>query len=227
MQIRINEIFYSIQGEGILNGVPSVFVRLPGCPLRCNWCDTAYAWEYDSGEMLTLSELLERCSSYGCSHLVITGGEPFSNPDFLFVLDRLRDTFEHITVETAGIKYISNLPIDLLSISPKLSNSLPNNKNQRDTQAKYLADAQILKRLLSSYNYQLKFVVKNQADMPEILSLVNELEAPSSRIMLMPEARDSTVYMEVSKVVAAICIKYHYRFSPRLHIQFWGNKKGV
>ncbi len=226
MQIRINEIFYSIQGEGILNGVPSVFVRLPGCPLRCRWCDSAYAWEYDNGDMVEIDDLSEKCSSYNCSHLVITGGEPFSNPDFLFVLERLRSAFEHITVETSGIEYISNLPIDLLSISPKLSNSLPENR-QREAQSKYIADAQVLGRLIGSYNYQLKFVVRDQIDMPEIVSLVKELDSPAPRVMLMPESRDSSEYMRVSKTVAELCIEYGYRFSPRLHIQLWGNRRGV
>ncbi len=209
-----------------MSGTPSVFVRLPGCPLRCRWCDSAYAWEYDNGEKFKIDELSKKCSSYNCSHLVITGGEPFTNPDFLFVLERLRGVFEHITVETAGIEYISNLPIDLLSISPKLSNSLPQN-TQRDIEPKHIVDAQLLRRLINSYNYQLKFVVKDQADMPEVVSLVKQLQSPASRVMLMPESRDTDEYMRAFKTVVELCIEYGYRFSPRLHIQLWGNRRGV
>ena len=125
----INEIFYSLQGEGFLAGVPSVFVRLAGCPLRCRWCDTKYAWDYEAGNDYSIEKILQTVQQWPCKFVVITGGEPMINSDLPQLVRKLKALGKHITIETAGIAFIPDMPCDLMSISPKLSNSTPDDQN--------------------------------------------------------------------------------------------------
>src|SRR5579883_2379323 len=103
--LKISEIFYSIQGEGMLAGVPSAFVRLSGCNLRCVWCDTPYTSWAPEGEELTLDEIVARVTQFVCGHVVVTGGEPMIAPEIVPLTGRLRETGAHITIETAGTVY--------------------------------------------------------------------------------------------------------------------------
>src|SRR5215204_2290061 len=100
--MRIAEIFYSIQGEGKLTGVPSVFVRASGCNLRCTWCDTPYASWDPEGEDVAVEEIVRRVNSIGGQHVVITGGEPMIMPDIVPLCDALSEFGHHITIETAA-----------------------------------------------------------------------------------------------------------------------------
>ncbi len=106
--MRISEIFYSLQGEGFLAGVPSVFVRLAGCPLRCRWCDTKYAWEETAGQDYSIAEIVEQAvGKWPCKFVVITGGEPMINPDLPRIgSSELKAAGKHITIETAGIAFM-------------------------------------------------------------------------------------------------------------------------
>src|SRR4051812_26903059 len=100
--MRITEIFHSIQGEGKLVGVPSVFARASGCNLRCVWCDTPYAsWEPE-GEQVTVDEIVRQVLGYGAKHVVVTGGEPMIMPDVTELCASLRAAGQHITIETAA-----------------------------------------------------------------------------------------------------------------------------
>ena len=123
--MRISEIFYSLQGEGILAGLPGVFVRLAGCPLRCRWCDTKYAWQSTAGTNYSIDKIIQTVGQFQSKFVVITGGEPMINPDLPQLTKQLKAIGKHITIETAGIAFIPNLLCDLMSISPKLSNSVP------------------------------------------------------------------------------------------------------
>jgi 7-carboxy-7-deazaguanine synthase len=123
--VKISEIFHSLQGEGFLAGVPSVFVRLAGCPLQCRWCDTKYAWDASAGKDYDVAEVVEIAKKPRCRHIVITGGEPMIDSDLLTLVRGLKAVDKHITIETAGIAYVPDMPCDLMSISPKLSNSVP------------------------------------------------------------------------------------------------------
>ena len=151
IKMIISEIFYSLQGEGLLAGTPSVFIRLAGCPLRCKWCDTKYAWDASAGQALTVSQILDRIKKYPCDFVVITGGEPMANPDLTprFELKELADLLKrrgkHITIETAGIAFVPDLPCDFVSISPKLSNSA----GEHGT----LFDAAATRMLIDKYDY--------------------------------------------------------------------------
>src|SRR5688572_27987629 len=126
--MKISELFYSIQGEGKLIGVPSVFVRASGCNLRCTWCDTPYAsWDPD-GEEIAVDEIVRRVAQHEASHVVVTGGEPMIMPDVVELCDALKSHGHHVTIETAATVYKPAIKLDLASLSPKLSNSTPSDR---------------------------------------------------------------------------------------------------
>ncbi len=131
--MRIAEIYRSLQGEGRLTGVPSVFVRTSGCNLRCGFCDTPYASWTPEGDHLSVKDVLAAVEKNSCErgpprHVVITGGEPMLFPDLVPLCAELHGRGMHVTIETAGTRY---LPVhcDLMAVSPKLSNSTPHAGN--------------------------------------------------------------------------------------------------
>src|SRR3954467_9030907 len=106
--MRIAEIFYSIQGEGKLTGVPSVFIRASGCNLRCTWCDTPYASWNPEGDDVPVAQIVERVRAFPAArHVVLTGGEPMVMADVGKLCESLKAANYHITVETAGTRYVS------------------------------------------------------------------------------------------------------------------------
>ena len=122
--MKISELFFSIQGEGKLSGVPSVFVRASGCNLRCVWCDTPYASWNPEGEDVAVAEIVRRVAEFGASHVVLTGGEPMIMPEIGELCSALKGMGRHITIETAATVF-KPVAHDLASLSPKLANSTP------------------------------------------------------------------------------------------------------
>ncbi|MED5418223.1 MAG: 7-carboxy-7-deazaguanine synthase QueE, partial [Verrucomicrobiota bacterium] len=121
----VAEIFYSIQGEGLLAGVPSVFVRTSGCNLRCRWCDTPYAsWEPE-GETLSVEDIMDRVGEHPATHVVLTGGEPMMAKGIYDLARQLKASGYHLTIETAGTIEPEGIVCDLASLSPKLADSTP------------------------------------------------------------------------------------------------------
>ena len=223
----INEIFCSLQGEGGLAGVPSVFVRLAGCPLRCRWCDTKYAWPESAGTEYTTEEIIEKIESYSASYLVITGGESMTNPELPYLLKALDSKGRHITIETSGIKFVPDLPCDLMSISPKLSNSTPTEPDLLAQHEKQRFDLPALKKLINNYRYQLKFVVDGPQDLREVKECLANIENVNrDRVFLMPQAVRLDEYLVKSKMTAELCKQTGFRFSPRLQVLMWNNEKG-
>lgn len=213
----VNEIFYSLQGEGKLAGVPSVFVRLAGCPLRCKWCDTKYAWDALAGEDYSIEQIVQNVQKFDCDFVVITGGEPMINDELDKLAARLKSAKKHITIETAGIAFIADLVCDLMSISPKLSNSGAGQ-----------LEPEVIHKLIDNYEYQLKFVVEKPDDIAEINELLAQLgNVDKNRVMLMPQAQSRAEYIEKAPIVAEICKKDGFIFCPRLHTLLWDNEKGV
>jgi 7-carboxy-7-deazaguanine synthase len=223
----INEIFYSLQGEGFLAGIPSVFVRLAGCPLRCKWCDTKYAWDKNAGEEYSIDKVIKTVQQWPCKFIVITGGEPMINSDLPKLLKELKTEGKHITIETAGIAYVSDLPCDLMSISPKLSNSVPD-KIKSPTTHKFLRlDIAVLQELVSNYEYQLKFVMDCKDDLPEIQKTIEKIGSVNpEKVMLMPQAKTRKELLVKSPVVAEMCKQTGFAFSQRLQVLLWDNQKG-
>src|SRR5271163_673469 len=183
--MKIAEIFYSIQGEGILIGVPSVFVRTSGCNLRCTWCDTPYASWKPEGEDQPLGGVLASVRRHWATHVVVTGGEPMIQEDIVRVTRRLKDFDLHITIETAGTVY-HPVQCDLMSISPKLANSTPSQRDGGRWAAQHdrlRYQPEVLKRLMGEYPYQIKFVVTAPEDLEEIAAVIAETGAGRSRVI--------------------------------------------
>ncbi|MBC8470256.1 MAG: 7-carboxy-7-deazaguanine synthase QueE [Planctomycetes bacterium] len=223
----INEIFYSLQGEGFLAGVPSVFVRLAGCPLQCKWCDTKYAWDQRAGEDHTVADIVETAQQWHCKFIVITGGEPMINPDLPELVNELKTAGKHITIETAGIAYIPELPCDLMSISPKLSNSVPDDAKASAAHKDSRLDIAVLQELIDNYEYQLKFVVDSQDDLPEIRQTIEKIGSVNlEKVMLMPQAATRDELFAKSPMVAEMCRQAGFAFSQRLQVLLWNNQKG-
>ena len=227
--LKVAEIFYSVQGEGMLVGVPSVFLRLSGCNLRCKWCDTPYAsWEPE-GDNLMLGAVLADVRRCWSTHVVVTGGEPMIAPMIGELTRRLKELDLHITVETAGTVY-QPVTCDLMSISPKLANSTPHRREGGKWAAQHERlryQPEVLKRLMSEYAYQLKFVVSAEEDVGEIEAIVQETGADRSRVMLMAEGTTPEKIHERAGWIVEVCKRERFRYSPRLHIDIWGDKRGV
>ena len=227
--MKIAEIFYSLQGEGTLVGVPSVFVRTSGCNLRCIWCDTPYTSWNPEGEEMPLERILAAVQEFGARHVVLTGGEPMIAPQIVNLTNRLRQANLHITIETAGTIY-APVACDLMSISPKLANSTPHEREGGRWAAQHERlryQPGILKRLTSEYLYQLKFVVMSPEDLAEIEAICTTVGVERERVVLMPEGTKPERLRERGQWLAEICKQRGYRYSPRLHVDLWGDRRGV
>ena len=227
--LKVAEIFYSIQGEGMLVGVPSVFVRLSGCNLRCEWCDTPYASWNPEGEQRSVDGILLDVLRHGATHVVVTGGEPMIHEGIVELSQRLKALGQHITIETAGTVF-EPVVCDLMSISPKLANSTPTQREggrwaaQHD-RLRYQPD--VLEQLITAYPYQLKFVVRDEDDIAEVNTIVKEIGADGNRVLLMPEGTDGATLSDRAKWVVEACQEFQYRYCPRVHIDIWGNRRGT
>ena len=226
--MKISEIFYSVQGEGTLAGVPSVFVRTSGCNLRCVWCDTPYTSWSPEGEFIAVADIAARVREFRARHVVITGGEPMMFAETVELAALFRAAGLHITIETAGTLW-QDLECDLMSISPKLANSTPFEREggrwaaQHD-RLRYQPD--ILRRLMDRYDYQLKFVVASEADLPELERMCEETRADRAKVILMPEGVTPEVLRARGRWLAEVCKSHGYRYSPRLHVDLWGDERG-
>jgi 7-carboxy-7-deazaguanine synthase len=244
--MRIAEIFHSLQGEGRLIGTPSAFVRVSGCNLRCTWCDTPYASWNPEGPEMSAAAVADRVLALPVRHVVLTGGEPMLFPDLPELVTFLKAAGKHITLETAGTLWLDRLPpsgIDLASISPKLRNSTP---TQRDggrfaaTHERQRENLDVLRTFATGgrgaiLECQWKFVLSTPEDLTEVESLIARLNAhlpesariPPDDIILMPEGTDPAVLADRSRWLADLCRQKGYRLTPRLHVMLWGNQRGT
>lgn len=238
--LPINELFYSLQGEGELAGMPSVFIRTSGCNLRCWFCDSYHtSWEPTHGQ-LGIDEIVDQVQAHEqANHVVLTGGEPLIHEGVVELLERLDDLGYHITVETNGTIY-RDAPIDLISISPKLASSTPTPEKDpkgdgewEERHEERRIDVDTLAELVDDFDYQLKFVVTGPDDLPEIETLLGRIrEAASttiadSDVLLMPEGMTRDALDESRNEVADIAIEHGYRYTPRLHVDLWNDAPGT
>jgi 7-carboxy-7-deazaguanine synthase len=228
--MKVAEIFYSIQGEGLLTGVPSVFVRTSGCPLRCWYCDTDYtSWRVE-GEEMPVEEVLDRVAEWPARHVVITGGEPLIAPGIEELTAGLRRRGYHVTIETAAIAFLP-VECDLVSLSPKLSSSTPFERAggrfaERHERQRLRLEA--IRRFLAHCPYQLKFVIDRPADLGEVQALLAELsEVDRDRVLLMPQGVTPEEVRARGLWLVEACKQYGYRYCPRLHIDLYGNRRGT
>jgi 7-carboxy-7-deazaguanine synthase len=219
-------MFYSLQGEGTLAGVPSVFVRLAGCPLRCRWCDTKYSWDEKAGAHYSIDKIIHTINNWPGKFVVVTGGEPMISSELPQLAKKLRAEKKHVTVETAGIAFMPDMPCDLMSISPKLSNSTPQDAKLAAVHENARLDTAVLSELIARYKYQLKFVVDSPADLDEIQQTIEEISNADSRnVMLMPQAVTRDELLAKSPMVAEMCKQTGFTFCQRLQLLLWNNQR--
>jgi 7-carboxy-7-deazaguanine synthase len=226
-RLEVSEIFESIQGEGASAGVPCVFLRLAGCNLRCRWCDTAYTWDWtryrrdEEIERLPVEDVIARLSAAPSRRLVVTGGEPLLQQKVLAtVLAELSGMT--IEVETNG----TVLPtatllarVDQWNVSPKLANSgEPETRRLR---------RRALKALRGTGRAWLKLVIDVEADGEEAARLVESLDWPAERVLLMPQAARRTELRSRLPLVLAQARARGFSVSPRLHVERWDGERGV
>ncbi|WP_435360454.1 7-carboxy-7-deazaguanine synthase QueE [Haloarchaeobius sp. DFWS5] len=239
--LPINELFYSLQGEGVLAGVPTVFVRTSGCNLRCWFCDSYHtSWE-PTHAWMDVDEIVAEVESYEqADHVVVTGGEPLIHDTVSDLLRELDDRGYHTTVETNGT-IVPDAPIDLASISPKLANSTPTPDRTRDDGEAVDADGwaekheanridyDALASLVENHDHQLKFVVTGREDMAEIESVVAAVRDAANvpirdeDVLLMPEGATRERLEQTRATVAELAMEYGYRYTPRLHVDLWND----
>jgi 7-carboxy-7-deazaguanine synthase len=244
--LRLAEIYTSLQGEGLLTGTPSVFVRASGCNLRCWFCDTPHtSWEPE-GEDWPVEEVfleVQRLAQWGrlpaCQeagrlearpmervrHVVITGGEPMLFAELVPLCQRLSAAGLHITIETAGTLFL-DLPCDLLSLSPKLASSTPSADEAGRWSARHERDRHqpdVIRKLLDRYPYQLKFVVDTPGDLEEVQAWLAEFsEVCRDRVLLMPQGIDARQLAETGEWLEPYCREHGFAFCPRKHIEWYG-----
>ncbi|GHT45040.1 7-carboxy-7-deazaguanine synthase [Planctomycetales bacterium] len=228
--MRVLEIYQSKQGEGLKTGQLSVFVRLVGCPLRCWYCDTVYARNDEDeniGADLSPDEIVGRVMLLDIHRVVITGGEPMVSDEIVELTKELKELDYDITIETAGI---FNRPVmcDLMSISPKLKNSIPvhGDSEQAQRHDTMRQQAEVVQQLILRHNYQLKFVVDTPKDLEEIETYLLQFHGVvPDRVMLMPQAVDAAVMHEKERWIQPHCDEKGYRYCPRMQIEWFGNKR--
>lgn len=229
----IAEIFHSIQGEGELTGVPSVFIRTSGCNLRCNWCDTMYASWQPEGDQMSLEEILRRVDSFPAAHhCVLTGGEPMVAKGIHELAAALKSRGKHITIETAGTVAPGGMACDLASLSPKLSNSAPDTRLPEAWRLRHeelRLQPAVIEDWISHYPYQLKFVVTSGADVQEIQLLLARLaqKIPPVKVLLMPEGTAVATLRGRDDTLVDLCKRHGYRYCNRLHVELFGHTRGT
>ena len=228
--MKVAEIYDSIQGEGSLTGTESVFVRASGCNLRCWFCDTPYtSWEPE-GEDLSIAEIVAAVENSNTRHVVITGGEPMLFAEMLPLCEAIGRYDHHITIETAGTLY---LPVrcNLMSISPKLSNSAPDQSlyprwHARHERSRHAPD--VISRLAEEYECQFKFVVETQEDIDEVEQFLAEMRCvPRSSVMLMPQGTAGDRLAEIGSWLSDYCCKHSLHYCPRRQIEWFGMTRGT
>jgi 7-carboxy-7-deazaguanine synthase len=229
--MKLSELFYSIQGEGKLAGIPSVFVRASGCNLRCAWCDTPYASWQPEGQEVPLEQIISRIAAFGARHVVLTGGEPMIMPDILPLCEALAARGLHLTMETAATVF-RPVRIDLASLSPKLSNSTPHQREGGRFAAAHerqRLNLPVIQQFIDTApDFQLKFVVTGEADLQEIEDILQNLRGwTPPDVLLMPEGTDVQTLAGRAGWVAEVCKRTGYRFCPRLHVALYGNARGT
>lgn len=231
--MKISEIFHSIQGEGELTGVPSVFVRTSGCNLRCAWCDTPYASWNPEGEEMTVDQIVAEVVKHSTRHVVLTGGEPMIAKGIHDLALRLKEAGKHITIETAGTIAPEGIACDLASLSPKLGNSTPDAELagaawvKRHENTRFQPD--VIEKWIQNYDFQLKFVVSGSEDWAEITGItqLGFAHVPPHKILLMPEGTDPETLASRRSWILDLCKEFGFRYCPRLHIDLFGNKRGT
>jgi 7-carboxy-7-deazaguanine synthase len=228
--MKIAEIYKSVQGEGLLTGTPSVFVRASGCNLRCWFCDTPYASWNPEGNDYAVDEIVAEVEEWDCRHVVLTGGEPMLFAELIPLCEKLREQGRHITIETAGTLLLP-VECDLMSISPKFSSSGPDPRQHPHWSRRHERERfrpEVMRQLLSGFEYQLKFVVDTAADVPELQAFLAEFpESDPQRVLLMPQGTTHEQLAERASWLEPLCQEQGWTFCPRRQIDWFGPVRGT
>jgi len=210
-RLKITEIFHSLQGEADTVGFPTVFVRLTGCPLRCQYCDTAYA--FHGGEWRTLDEILERVATFGTRHVCVTGGEPLAQKNCLPLLAMLCDANYRVSIETSGA-----MPLDGVDarvnrvVDVKTPGSKEEARNRYDELARLRPEEQI------------KFVICDRQDYEWSRAKVDELGLANRCTVLFSPSADQLPARDLADWILED--RLPVRFQLQLHKILWGNVPG-
>ncbi|KTT39973.1 7-carboxy-7-deazaguanine synthase [Pseudomonas oryzihabitans] len=210
--LRLTEIFYSLQGEARTAGLPTVFVRLTGCPLRCQYCDTAYA--FTGGEIHHLDAILEQVASYRPRHICVTGGEPLAQPNCLSLLEKLCDAGYEVSLETSGALDVSGVDARVSKVVDlKTPGSGEMGRNLYANMA-YLTP-----------NDQVKFVICSREDYDWAVSTLIEyrLEQRAGEVLFSP-SHGQVVPRELAEWIVADNLPV--RFQLQLHKILWNDEPG-
>lgn len=210
-RLRLTEIFLSVQGEARAVGWPTVFVRLTGCPLRCQYCDTAYA--FHGGEWWEIETILAEVARHGVRHVCVTGGEPLAQKRCLVLLEKLCDAGYDVSLETSGA-------IDVAGVDPRVS---------RVVDLKTPASLEMHRNLLSNLplltaHDQVKFVICDRADYEWARGMVAEHGLSARCEVLFSPSFDQVTPRELAEWILAD--KLPVRFQMQLHKQLWGDAQG-
>ena len=209
--MKINEIFYSLQGEGKWAGRPNIFIRTSGCNLRCSYCDTKYA--YEDGKEISINEILNKIKKYNCHYVCLTGGEPLLQEEILDLINSLLKKKYYVVVETNGSISIKNL-IKYKPLVISLDIKCPSSNMHKKIQFKNL---NLLRK-----DDQIKFVIKNREDYIYAKNIVNKYK-PACDVYFQP------VWGENPKKIAKWMIsdRLDVKLNLQLHKIIWGLKKRV
>ena len=228
--MRIAEIYRSVQGEGLLTGVPSVFVRASGCNLRCWFCDTPYTSWRPEGHDMTTDEIAAQVEEWDTRHVVVTGGEPMLFAELIPLCGRLRAIGRHITIETAGTLYLP-AACDLMSISPKFASSAPSATRHPRWHRRHERERhrpEVIRRLVAEYNYQVKFVIDTPGDLDDVSRYLAEFpEIARDRVLLMPQGVDQAELEARAEWLRPYCETAGFVFCPRKQIEWFGAVRGT
>lgn len=214
--LRITEIFYSLQGEGNTVGLPTVFIRLTGCPLRCGYCDTEYA--FHGGEVRNIDDILEQVANFGARYITVTGGEPLAQKRVHILLLKLCDAGYDVSLETSGALDVSNVDSRVIKV---LDVKTPGSK-------------EVSKNNHANYDFltekdQVKYVVCDEADFHwSTKHMLEHRLNDKSEILFSPcmgrvEPRELAEWLLQQKLPSA---KYPIRFQLQLHKILWGDIPG-
>jgi 7-carboxy-7-deazaguanine synthase len=211
MNLRITEIFLSLQGESRTVGVPTVFVRLTGCPLRCQYCDTAYA--FHGGESLSLAEVMQRVSEFGVRHVTVTGGEPLAQKSCLPLLTHLCDAGYQVSLETSGAIAVDEVDRRVSKVMDFKTPGSGEAARNRFANVEHLTS-----------HDQVKFVICDRADY-EWSRQVTEEQRLTERceVLFSPSAQQLPARELADWIVAD---RLPVRFQIQLHKYLWGDEAG-
>ena len=243
--LPINEMYTCLQGEGKLTGIPHILIRVSGCRLRCqfanSFCDTPYSsWSPEKGKF-TYKDVHEFFVKHPhITHTMITGGGPTLHKEMLIKLCEIaKKKYQHITIETEGSEFVPTMG-DLISLSPKLSNSTPKpgtwmpylnrevTEKDKEKHEKWRCNYDAMITLIDLHpDYQMKPVISNEEDLKEVKELQKILDVPNEKVYLMPEGLEPKQLNKRRKWLMELCVREGYNFTDRLHIIAYGDERGV